>query len=150
MAKCYQCDDKGFFVGETDDCGGFLPAGAVYDAPKLAEGFIPRRNAGAWQQVKNSKGEKGYLDGRACTIKNYGPLPEGWSKTPPPPTPEELAARRITAIDARLAAIDRESVRPLRALLDTGSTDDDKKKLEDLEREAKSLRAARKAPGEPA
>jgi hypothetical protein len=106
MAKCYQCDHDGYYVGETEDFGGFLPSGAVYDAPEQVEGMIPKRSGDAWVQVENHKGEAGYLNGLPHTIIAYGPYPEGWSKTPPPLSPEEqLEADKIAftyAIQRRL------------------------------------------------
>lgn len=73
----------------------------------------------------------------------------------PKPTWEELEsswaevaeqsaiARRIAAIDARLAGLDLESTRPLRALLADNGTIEDKERLEALESEAAALRVER-------
>lgn len=60
-----------------------------------------------------------------------------------PPTQEEIAAEKLAAIDTRLEAIDRESVRPLRAMRDGGGTDEDRAKLAALEQEAGALRPGR-------
>lgn len=141
MAKCYQHDHKGFFVGEVDDHGGFLPSGAVYDAPEIVEGFIPRWNGSSWEQVETHKGKEGYLGGQPHTIKTYGPLPEGWSDTPPEPTAEELAERRKAEIKARLVEIDAASVRPLRAIAQNEAVQDDLNKLTRLDDEAAALRS---------
>ena len=114
MSTCYQTDTQGYFVGETDDFGGPLPAGALYEAPPDApEGFIPRWTGAAWEPAESHKDREGYLHGQPHTIKEHGPLPEGWSDTPPPPTPEELAERRRGEVLARLAAIDAARSRPL-------------------------------------
>jgi hypothetical protein len=56
------------------------------------------------------------------------------------PTPEELAAQRRAEILARLAVIDQESIRPLRAAANSESTDFDVDKLAALDAEAAGLR----------
>jgi hypothetical protein len=56
------------------------------------------------------------------------------------PTPEQLAEARRAEILARLAEIDRESIRPLRAVADDNATDFDRQKLTGLESEAAGLR----------
>lgn len=61
----------------------------------------------------------------------------------PEPTEDELVAARIAAIDAQLAQIDAESVRPLRAMLAGDATDEDRARLTALEAEAVSLRTER-------
>lgn len=85
-----------------------LPANGHLDAPIFEEGKIPRRVNGAWVNVENHVGEKGYLNGVPATIEQYGPLPDGWSETPPLPTLKEAQAdKRIainTGFDAALAA----------------------------------------------
>ncbi len=96
MAKCYQCDHLGYYVGETDDFGGFVPSGAVYPEPEIVEGYIPRWDGQAWEQVETHKGKQGYLNGEPHTIIAHGPLPEGWSDTPPPPSMEEA---RVSALE---------------------------------------------------
>lgn len=141
MAKAYRYTlPDGYFAGAVED-HGLLPSNATYEAPEEIEGFIPRWNGSAWEQVENHKGKEGYLDGQPYTIKNYGPLPEGWSDTPPPPTPEELAERRKGEILARLTEIDAASVRPLRAIAQEEATQDDTDKLAALDAEAAALRA---------
>ena len=56
------------------------------------------------------------------------------------PTPEEIAAARRPEILGRLAAIDAESVRPLRAKVSGTSTPEDDATLAALEQEAGALR----------
>ena len=101
MAKVYQHDKDGYFTVEEDDFGGSLPHNCVAVEPERKAGFIPRWNpgAGAWEQVEDHKGEEGYLDGKPHEIKEYGPLPEGFTAEPPPPTFDELRERKIAAID---------------------------------------------------
>jgi hypothetical protein len=138
--KVYQYDAPGYYAGEAEDYG-LLPNNSTRTVPQIQEGYIPRWNGTAWEQVENHKEREGYLDGQPHTIKEYGPLPEGWSDTPPPPTPEELAAQRKAEILARLAAIDIDSIRPLRSLAEGAATDYDTDKLATLEAEAAELRA---------
>ena len=128
-------------VGEDEDYG-VLPNNATHIAPPdVPGGFIPRWNGGAWEQVEDHKGKEGYLDGQPHTVKEHGPLPEGWSDTPPEPTEAELAERRRGEILARLADIDAARSRPLADLalgLDEGFA---QQKLEGLEAERAELAA---------
>lgn len=98
MPKCYQYDHEGYFSFEIEDDCGFLPAGAVYHAPEFKDGHIPRWNGKTWEQVETHKGKEGYVNGQPYTIKKHGPLPEGWSETPPPPTVEEAKAAKWAEI----------------------------------------------------
>lgn len=82
-----------------------LPANAYLDAPVIADGFVPKRVNGVWIDVENHVGEKGYVNGVPTEIKEYGPLPEGWSDTPPPPTIEELFDMLRSFRDARISAV---------------------------------------------
>ena len=100
MSKCYQYGPEGYFICETDDFGGFLPAGAVYDVPEIKPGFIPKWDGKTWQQVETNKGKEGWLNGVPNTIKDHGPLPSGWSDTPPPPTLAEAQAAKAASIVA--------------------------------------------------
>lgn len=88
MAIAYQYDAGGYYVCPVEDYG-ILPNNATYTEPREREGHIPRWNGEAWVQVENHLGKEGYLNGEAHTIREYGPLPTGWSLTPPPPTLEE-------------------------------------------------------------
>ncbi|MDR1311090.1 MAG: hypothetical protein LBK01_04340 [Burkholderiaceae bacterium] len=60
---------------------------------------------------------------------------------PPPPTSEQLAAQRREEILSRLATIDTESIRPLRAIAEGTVEDFDREKLSALDAEAATLRA---------
>ena len=67
---------------------------------------------------------------------------------PPAVDPEAERLQRIAEIDRRLAEIDQESVRPLRAIVDAAlvgdaDTEHDRAKLAELEQEAEQLRAER-------
>jgi len=102
MATVYQYDASGYFAGESDDCDGPLPHNTTRTAPKLQDGFIPRWSGKKWNQVQDHRGKNGYVDGKPFTVKDYGPLPDGWSDDPPPPTPEELVAAFEGAVSACL------------------------------------------------
>lgn len=82
-----------------------LPANGYLDAPVVAKGCVARRVNGAWVDVENHVGENGYVNGVPTTIEEYGPLPEGWSLTPPPPTTEELFARLRNQRDASINSV---------------------------------------------
>lgn len=105
MSRAYQYDASGYFAGEIEDYG-LLPNNTTYTAPTEQDGHIPRWNGEAWEQVENHQGKEGYVDGQPFTVKDYGPLPEGWSDSPPPPTPEERAARARAERDSRISATD--------------------------------------------
>ncbi|MDR2573477.1 MAG: hypothetical protein LBC94_03890 [Desulfovibrio sp.] len=129
----------GYYAGEVED-HGLLPANATHVPPESLEGFIPHWTGEGWELVEDHKGKQGYLDGQPHTIKDYGPPPEGWSDTPPPPTAAEIAAQRRAEILARLAEIDAASVRPLRAIAQGDDMQTDHDKLAVLDAEAVALR----------
>lgn len=85
-----------------------LPANACLDAPVIAKGCVARRVNGAWVNVKNHVGEKGFVNGVPTTIEEYGKLPDGWSSTPPAPTLTDAQTAKRAEInagfDAALAA----------------------------------------------
>ncbi len=63
-------------------------------------GFWPCEENGAWVQREDHRGEEGWVGEEWQKIKFIGPLPEGWSETPPPApplTPEEQAAAEYAA-----------------------------------------------------
>jgi hypothetical protein len=91
--------------------------------------------------VEDHKGKDGWLNGEPHKITEYGPLPEGWSDTPPPPTAEELDAQRRADILARLAVIDVERSRPLADLALGQDEDFARQKLITLEAERAALAA---------
>ncbi|MDR1489841.1 MAG: hypothetical protein LBS65_05050 [Desulfovibrio sp.] len=105
-----------------------------------AEGRWPAEKNGAWIEIEDYRGKSGYLNGKPHIIKEYGPYPDGWSDTPPDPTPAELTKQRRTEILARLAEIDDTSVRPLRAIAQGEAVQADHDKLAALDAEAAELR----------
>lgn len=98
MAKAYQYDATGIFAGEIDDYGGPLPNNATRMAPQEQAGHVARWTGKKWDQVEDHKGRQGYVDGQAFTVQEYGPLPDGWSDTPPSHTLEEAAAAKLAEI----------------------------------------------------
>ena len=107
MAKAYQYTSDGYFAGEVEDYG-LLPHNATYTAPPDAEdGHVLHWDGTAWNQVANHKGETGYVNGESYTIKDYGPLPDGWSDTPPEPTSDEKMATLRAVRDTKLTATDK-------------------------------------------
>lgn len=106
MAKAYQYDADGYYAGEIEDYGGPLPNNAARTAPKIEEGFIPRWNGKLWEQVENNKGREGYVNGEAFTVKEYGPLPEGWSATLPPPSLNEMKDKARAALREKRKAVE--------------------------------------------
>jgi hypothetical protein len=103
----YQFDQKGYYVGESENPGSTPSHNCTFTAPVLIAGYIPKWNGSAWNQVENHRGEKGYVNGVETEITEYGPYPEGWSDTPPPPTLEEAKEKKLKEIsDAKWAAIE--------------------------------------------
>lgn len=97
MATAYQYDAEKIFVGEIEDYG-LLPNNATYTAPDIEEDKVARWTGNGWEQIENHKGKSGYLNGQPHTITAYGPLPAGWSDTPPPPAIEEAQAAKRSEI----------------------------------------------------
>lgn len=62
----------------------------------------------------------------------------------PPEEPAQTPEQRLAEIDARLAGIDAESARPLRAVVSGTAEDADHAKLAALEAEAAALREERR------
>lgn len=120
MLKLAHCTDDNAYYTHSEPCTTdplesekqgrevyVLPANGYLDAPVFEEGKWPQRVNGAWVNVENYVGEKGYLNGVPMEIKEYGPLPDGWSVTPPPLTADQLFAALRAARDARLADTDK-------------------------------------------
>ena len=105
MKQVSQFTADGYYVGPTV-IYGVLPNNAHDIEVKIMPGFIPRLVNGKIVQEQNHKGETGYVNGEPFTVKEYGPLPDGWSETPPPPTPEEKATQARAQRDALISATD--------------------------------------------
>ena len=106
MAKFFQYTADGYYAGEFEDYGGPLPNNATRTAPKLADGHVPHWNGKKWVLVEDHKGKEGYLDGERHTVKEYGPLPEGFSETPPPPSLEEAQGKARDALREKRKAVE--------------------------------------------
>lgn len=141
MPKAYQYDASGYFAGEVDDYGGPLPNNSTRTAPQEQDGYCPRWTGEAWESVEDHKGIEGYVDGKPFTVKEFGPLPEGWSETPPEPTESELCADRIAEIKGELQSIDTAKVRPMSAIIQGTATEDEQTRLAELNAQADALRA---------
>ena len=61
------------------------------NVPDEYKGLWPCEKDGTWVLIPDFRGKQGYLDGQPHEIDDFGPLPDGWSADPPPPTPEEIA-----------------------------------------------------------
>lgn len=99
MVKCYQYTADGYYAGEAEDYG-LLPNNATHTVPTLKKGFVPCWDGKKWVQVEDHKGESGYVNGQPHEIKEYGPLPEGWSDTPPPPELPDVQTAKRAEINA--------------------------------------------------
>ncbi|WP_308586583.1 phage tail protein [uncultured Desulfovibrio sp.] len=77
-----------------------LPANGYIDAPSIADGCVAKRVNGAWVNVENHIGEKGYINGVPTEIKEYGPLPDGWRVIPPEPTLLDVQTAKRREINA--------------------------------------------------
>jgi hypothetical protein len=148
MAIVYQYDADGLYLYPADDYNGPMPHNCTATAPPgAAPGRRARWTGQAWEPVEDYRGRAAYRpDGESYTVKDWGPLPEGDSLEPPPPTPEDEAKTRIGEIKAAFARIASDSERPLRALKvaelrGQPEPQADKEKLIDLEARAEELRA---------
>lgn len=115
----YRYDDKGILVGQEEafidplesKAAGkdifVLPAECTFVAPaKDKDGYVQKWNGSAWEYVENHVGKVGYVDGKSYEVKEYGPLPDDWSETPPPPTKEELAEQVRAERNQKIAETD--------------------------------------------
>lgn len=99
MAKCYQYTADGYYAGEAED-SGLLPNNATRTIPTLVDGKVPRWTGKKWEQVEDHKGKSGYINGQPHEVKEYGPLPEGWSDTPPAPELADAKAAKQAEISS--------------------------------------------------
>ena len=106
MVIAYQYTTDGYFAGSMEDYG-LLPHNATPVQPVFKEGYVPCWNGNTWEQVEDHKGKEGYVNGEPFAVAAYGPLPEGWSETPPPPTPKAQRELLSTAIQTHLDAFAR-------------------------------------------
>jgi hypothetical protein len=87
----------------------------------------------------------GWVDGEPVQITGIGPLPEGFTTEPPPPSPRELADSARRECLAQLEGIDRAGVRALRELAVSESPEalaGARERLAGLEAQAAAIRAS--------
>jgi hypothetical protein len=106
--KEYQFDKNGFYAGENENPGTTPSHNCTFVKPDLMTGYIPRWNGSAWNQAENHRGEKVWIDGVETEITEYGPLPEGWSDSPPPATLEEAKTAKLAEISTAYSAYDAD------------------------------------------
>ncbi len=100
MPIAYQYTADGYYAGKAED-HGLVPNNATHFAPpEPQEGWIPRWTGERWTLAEDHKGKQGYINGESYTINEYGPPPEGWSDTPPPPALAEVVSGKQAAIRA--------------------------------------------------
>lgn len=88
--------------------GTVAPVNALRDAPAPnPEGKHPAEKNGKWIEIEDNRGKEGFVNGNPHTILDFGPLPEGWSDTPSPPTTEELLAQLRNIRDSKLSSTDK-------------------------------------------
>lgn len=86
--------------------GTVAPVNALRDAPAPSpEGKYPAEKNGKWIEIEDHRGKEGFVSGDSYIVADFGPLPEGWSDTPPPPTTGELFSSLRSERDVRLSAV---------------------------------------------
>ena len=106
MATSYTFDSKGYFVCVIEDYG-YPPNNSTRELlPPPAENVWPRWDGSAWNNAPSFKGQHGWLNGEPFTIKEHGPLPEGFSLECPAPTREQLFESLRSQRNQRLAETD--------------------------------------------
>lgn len=89
--------DKNFIYAGSMPAGDeeFSPLNALRVAPEMRDGYWPVINAArdGWDLLEDHRNREGWVNGEHVKITALGPLPEGWSDTPPVQpdtrTPEE-------------------------------------------------------------
>ncbi len=96
--------------------GALPPANALRVEPEKRPGFWPVLNAArdGWDFVEDHRGEEGWLNGEKAGVTALGPLPEGWSGTPPEPDHSDpgLANHSATAAEAAPVGQDNPAQNP--------------------------------------
>lgn len=92
--------------------GGLPPANATRLAPEFENGFWPCWDGRQWIKAEDHRGLSGWLNGQKYTVEALGPLPGGFSETPPPPDPEAIRQTRLAEIEKELARLDAEFFTP--------------------------------------
>jgi hypothetical protein len=101
-----QLDHEGFFVGTSKAYGRGLPGNAREEFPP--EGDLPEHHRWRWvgkayEATPDYRGQTVYKpDGTTYHPATWGPLPDGDSLDPPPPSPEEALAEAIAGKKAEV------------------------------------------------
>jgi hypothetical protein len=99
---------------------------------------------GAWRLLEDHRRQWGWINGEPVMIEDIGPLPEGFSTTPPPPTQAELNEQARKEYLAELESIDKATIRAMREVEISESADTvtfARNKLSQLETRAEELRS---------
>ena len=136
----YQFDGNGYLIGELVSPDGSLGHNCTTAEPVGKEGHWPRWDGKKWQQAENHRGTKGYVNGVETEINDYGPLPDGWSDTPPPPTEAERREERINEIKDELDRLDKQIIRPMAEIAAGTAGDEDRGKFDALMERKEKLR----------
>lgn len=68
--------------------GTLAPANALRgDKPTASEGYWPGESSGSWIDIEDHRGTQGWLNKGPYTIRDFGPLPDGFTTTEPEPDP---------------------------------------------------------------
>ena len=120
----------------------FPPLVQTYNSLLPGTALVLQMDGKTYDLMEDHRGAVGWVEGEEVTIDSFGSLPSGWSAEPPMEVQQitEQTQRRAE-IMARLAAIDVDSVRPLRAIAKGDASDFDRDKLAALDSEAAGLRA---------
>ncbi len=68
---------------------------------EMRDGHVWKRVDDAWQELEDHRGESGFVNGEPFTIKELGPLPEGWSTKPSEPTEREKILAQILELESQ-------------------------------------------------
>ena len=120
-----QLNFEGFFLYPAPAYGDGMPGGAIESFPpghweddtfildELPEHQRWRHNGQDYESAPDYRGQQVYRpDGTTYYPDAWGPLPEGDSITPPPPTPEAIAVEARQYVMGELAALDAEYYTP--------------------------------------
>lgn len=107
------------------------PGNTLVVAPgKRRKGYAQQRAGDVWREVEDHRGKEGFVGGEPFTVKKCGPLPDGWSETPPPPSTADLfdqlrALRdlKLREYDAKVAQINRQSRNGMEAAMGIAAWD---------------------------
>lgn len=114
IATNHYFDAEGVYVGSAPaNPGADRPANALRAAPPRRDGQWPALNAAGdgWLLLEDHRGRAGWFDGEPAIIDTLGPLPKGWSDSPPsagdarPPAERRAEAYRATADPHRDAVL---------------------------------------------